>query len=205
MIDNYADLTLGTYLDIDEVLNTEAEEIDKQVAIVSILSGIREEELLQMPLPDYAVMAVKTDFLKKPCPLAPLPDELVFDGVRYIPTKDFINLTTAQFVDFQTFAKKGTAAMPELLSVLLIPEGHRYNDGYDLARLRESIKGQPLAVALSLSAFFFDSFRTSCEVTITSSIKAAKKTKDKKMRAQITEALKTIRQLFPTAGDGLQM
>ena len=45
MIDNYNTLPLGLYLDIDAVLQSDAEEIDKQVRIIALLDGTTPEEI----------------------------------------------------------------------------------------------------------------------------------------------------------------
>ena len=155
MIDNYTNLPLGLYLDIDAVLQSDAEDIDKQVRIIALLDGTTPEAVLALPLKEYSAKAAATEFLRHDCPPISAPSRVISGDLVLIPTKDFTNITTAQYVDFQTFSKGGTAKLPELIAVLLVPEGRNYNDGYDVAQVVRVVRDLPLPVALGLSAFFF--------------------------------------------------
>ena len=198
MIDNYTDLTLSLFLEVDRVLRSEADEIDKQVAIIALLSGKDESEILAMPLPDYSALAAKTDFLRHECPPASAPSRLICGGFTLIPTQDFTKITTAQYVDFQTFSKGGVDKLAELLAVLLIPEGCKYNDGYDFADVVKAVGSVPLPVALGLSAFFFGALSASIRASLTS-LDFQKIPKEK--REQLTK--EAGRLLHLTSGAGL--
>ena len=50
MITTYEALTMGQYQDIDRITRAEGDELDKQVAVLSILTGKDEGELLRLPL-----------------------------------------------------------------------------------------------------------------------------------------------------------
>ena len=196
MIDNYNDLTLGTYLDIDAVLRSEADDVEKQVRIIALLSDRTERDILELPLADYAALAAKTDFLRHECPPVTAPAR------AYIPTQDFTKITTAQYVDFQTFSKEGTEKLAELLSVLLIPEGKTYNEGYDFLQVVADVKTLPLPVALSLVGFFFARLSESTLASLTS-LEGLTKKGNKKNRKKIEKALAQAREML--AGVGLQM
>lgn len=174
MIDNYNTLTLGLYLDIDAVLQSDAEDIDKQVRIIALLDGTTPEAVLALPLKEYSAKAAATDFLRHDCLPISAPSRVISGDLVLIPTKDFTNITTAQYVDFQTFSKGGTAKLPELIAVLLVPEGHNYNDGYDVAQVVRVVRDLPLPVALGLSAFFFGQLVQSIQASLTSLESAAK-------------------------------
>ena len=156
MIDNYDDLTLGRHLEIDGILHTEAEEIDKQVAIIAILCDTTEDAILALPLADYAARAGKAAFLAQPCPPADVTDKpLQLAGMTLIPQADFTKIVTAQYVDFQTLVRDFPATLPQILAIFLVPEGHAYNEGYDIAEVQEAVRQMPLALALGYASFFF--------------------------------------------------
>ena len=67
MIDNYDALTLGAYMRVNAVLETDADELQKQVEIIAILADKSPDEVLLLPLTDYAELAKKTAFLRVPC------------------------------------------------------------------------------------------------------------------------------------------
>ena len=193
MIDNYAALPLGTFMELDAINRSDAEDLDKQVAIVAKLAGKDERDILDLPIPDYTALAAKTDFLRHECPPATAPSRLICGDFILEPTKDFTKITTAQYVDFQTFSKKGIDALPDLLSVLLIPEGHKYNDGYDLAQVKETVLQLPLPAALGLSGFFFERLLASIQASLTSLEGVAKMVPATK-KTETLERLETIRQ-----------
>ena len=168
MIDNYKDLPLSLFLRIDKVLTSEAEDIDKQVAVIALLSGCEEADILAMPVTDYASLAGKAAFLSEPCPSVPAAATIQAEGFTLVPVKDFTRITTAQYVDFQTFARDIPQSLPRLLSCLLVPEGHSYNEGYDMAAVHRAVEALPLPVAMGLSAFFFASLRESIAASLAS-------------------------------------
>ena len=199
MIDNYAALPLGLFMELDAINRSDAEDLDKQVSIIARLAGLDERDVLDLPLADYSALAAKTDFLRHECPAATAPSRLISGDFVLVPTKDFTQITTAQYVDFQTFSKKGIDALPDLLSVLLIPEGHKYNDGYDIAKVKETVLELPLPAALGLSAFFFERLVASIQASLTS-LEGVSKMVPASRKAEAREKLETIRQAIRGLG-----
>lgn len=199
MIDNYNTLTLGLYLDIDAVFQSDAEDIDKQVRIIALLDGTTPEAVLALPLNDYAAKAAATEFLRHDCPPISAPSRVISGDLVLIPTKDFTNITTAQYVDFQTFSKGGTAKLPELIAVLLVPEGRNYNDGYDVAQVVRVVRDLPLPVALGLSAFFFGQLVQSIQASLTS-LESAAKSLPKRRRAELERKAEDLQGILRGVG-----
>ena len=203
MIDNYNDLPLGTYLDNDAVLQDAAlDDLDKQVRIIAILSSMTPDEVLALPLPDYAALARQTDFLRHECPPVTAPSRVIVGERVYVPVQDFTKICTAQYVDFQTFSKEGTAKLPELLAVLLVPEGKTYNEDYDFAQVAADVRTLPLPVALSLVGFFFASLSGSILASLTSLDSLIAKA-PKEQRKALEKTASNLRETL--AGLGLQM
>lgn len=202
MIDNYQALTLGRYMKVNEVLTGDDEDIDKQVKIIAILSDKTEDEILALPLADYTQLASQTDFLRAYCK----PTEIA-DGWRLedlVPTSDFRKITTAQYVDFQTFSKDFPASAPELLAVFLVPEGHKYNEGYDFADVVARVKEIPMPDALGLVAFFFARFLKLTEDSLNSWGKDLTMTSDRKTKERIATRIAEVETLLRSVGVGSQ-
>lgn len=199
MIDNYNTLTLGLYLDIDAVLQSDAEDIDKQVRIIALLDGTTPEAVLALPLKEYSAKAAATEFLRHDCPPISAPSRVISGDLVLIPIKDFTNITTAQYVDFQTFSKGGTAKLPELIAVLLVPEGRNYNDGYDVAQVVRVVRDLPLPVALGLSAFFFGQLVQSIQASLTS-LELAAKSLPKRRRAELERKAEDLQGILRGVG-----
>lgn len=201
MINNYKALDLGRFMKIDRILRTPAEEIDKQVQIVAILADMTEAEVLQLPLADYQRMALQIGFLGAECP----PEEVTGEPFQagdwlLVPTKDFTKINTAQYVDFQTFAKDYPSTIPELLSCFLVPFGKSYNDGYDIAEVQQAVRELMLPKAIGLTAFFFNSFRKSIEGTLHS---LELKTRNPETRARMAKTKRMAETALLALGGGL--
>ena len=208
MIDNYTDLPIGRYLDIEAVSrDTALEDIDRQVRIIAILSGRTERDLLAAPIAEYADLAAKTAFLARPCPAGRTARQYIAGDFTLIPTADLTRVTTAQYIDFQTLAPQGDARFVELLSAFLIPKGCKYNEGYDIAEVQAAIR-EHLSVqdAIALSAFFLKRFTALMRATLRSSERAAKGIRNREKRAAaMREVEKTKALLSDFAGGGLRM
>ena len=203
MIDNYNDLTLGTFLEADAILRTDAEEIDKQVDLIALLSGMTRSDVLALPLEDYAALANKTAFMREECPPATAPDRVIVGELVLNPVRDFTKINTAQYIDFHTFSKGLPQTLPELLSVLLVPSTARaYNEGYDAASVQDAVRSLPLPVALGLVGFFFARLSDSIAASLTSLEKMTKSLpRGKAMR--VVKMAEDMRSRL--AGLGLQM
>lgn len=203
MIDKYEALTLGTYMRVNEVLESDAEDLDKQVEIIAILSGMAVDEVLLLPLADYSRMAAESAFLRKPCPPTPIAEGYRFGDLA--PVLDFTKINTAQYVDFQTFSKDFPRSLPQLLSVFMVPEGKAYNEGYDSRKVQEQVKQMPFPDALGLAAFFFGRFLELTMDSLTSWATEMRKSKDPLEIARMGEKILEVRMLLESAGVGLQM
>lgn len=195
MIDSYNKLTLAAWEKIAALDNrTFEEDIDRQVAVLSILDGRSEAELLKLPLPEYIALVPKADFLFK----EPKPSTIASRGLRrlklddtvLVPTTDLRKITTAQYIDFQTLLQQ-KADIAQLLSCFLVPEGKEYCDGYDIGEIH-TLLAETLTVpdALSLRAFFLRKFSDSMRNILTSSqlmTALAPRKARKEMRRKIRE------------------
>lgn len=161
MIKDYNHLCVGKYLDIQKVAkDEELSDIDKQVAIIAILSDMTEDEVLDLPILDYRACAEQSKFLEKPIDVPKqIASSYDLDGWVLIPTTDIRKMTTAQYIDFQTYSKQGEDKLIEVLSCFLIPKGKKYNEDYDILEVQKAIKDYlGIAHCLALSAFFLNRF-----------------------------------------------
>lgn len=155
MITNYNDLPLGAYLDIVDINNDETREAnDKNLAILSILTGQSEDDLLNLLIGEFSLLMQKAAFLSEPLPRKEKPEKSYHLGTFTLDVMaDVAKMTAGQYIDFQTFAASNDIA--GMLSTILVPHGHTYGDGYDPADVRAAILAQlPIVDANALAAFF---------------------------------------------------
>lgn len=156
-ITSWDNCPINTYYRIDECLSSERPDYEKQIELISILCDVEEDEIWALPLTEVAGLAKSIDWINK----FDFDRDLKIKKIKIGDIKcnvqpDLYNFTVAQYVDFQTYWKKGkTQNLAEMLSVFIIPEGKTYNQGYDMLEFQHLIgENVPLTTAQSLCFFF---------------------------------------------------
>lgn len=160
IIDNYRDLTIGAWAEIARITkDKDKEEIDIQVQVLSVLTGKSEAFLLNLPLDEYSNLARRMQFLEFVLPdfFQGVSEVYKLDGIELVPVTDRRKVTTAQYVDFQSFHQAGRDEyIVEILSCLLVPKGKKYSQDYDIAEVQDAIRnGMNVYEAMSLYGFFY--------------------------------------------------
>ena len=204
MITTYEALTMGQYQEIDRITRDPArEELETQVGILAILTGKTEPELLRLPLAEYTTLAGQSAFLREP--LAQVPKvrrEYECGPFKLRPAKDYTRLTTGQYIDFQGFTKN-ELDFCGLLSVLMVPAGKTYGEGYDPLEVREAIRDHlPMPDGMALIAFFLRKYAALIRASLTYSENALQRVKDPRKRAAIQSRIAQARNLLRIAGVG---
>lgn len=194
MITSFQDLTLGAFLRL-QAIPDDIEPLDRQVSILAVLSGCTEDDILRLPLDEYGRRVAASRFLDNDLPQR-LPQRSYKVGAYELETvRDFKKMTTAQFVDFKTFADSAAGddralanLTVELLSCMMVPKGRDYCDGYDpvdvQAAIREHLRADD---AVALSAFFLARWMRWSHRILTSSRRAARKAGRKDLLEKIRQ------------------
>lgn len=206
MINSYKKLPIGKYLQIVEIVKKEQDEVTEQVEIVSVLSGIPEADLLAMSIHDYKALAAQTDFLRKG-PAADavpkIPKQYKVGDYILIPAMDSKNITTAQYIDWQSWQKQGDDKMVESLSCLLVPKGCSYCDGYDIEDVQEAIRENfSVMDVVALMAFFLTSWQTSVTRSLDYSREMAMRIPNKEKREEMLKEIARLETALRKNGDG---
>lgn len=191
-------VSIKKYYDILDIINDSDDEITKNVKIVALLMDKDEEEIWNMDMiqaGDYISRLQflgKFDFPKNPNMNIKLP------GYDLEVIKDITKITVAQYVDFQNYVKMPLReGMEKILSVFLIPEGCRYNEGYDIIDLQNVIReNMSFRVGQSLFAFFLKRYGESLISSLAYYRKQIRKEKNPQMTEKMEEAVKEIQKKF---------
>ena len=208
IIDNYRDLPIGLYLEICDIDRREdLEDINKQVSIISVLTGMAEEDIYNLPLEEYRELAAKSQYLRHPYEGEILTAKNYIVGkFTLVPVEDYRKITTAQYIDFQTFAKDAERNIVELLSCMLIPKGKKYNQDYDVLEVQKALREHLcVADALSLLAFFFVQYRQSIKDSLTYSREMAMRLRDPEKKRRMLREIQKEEDRLLKLGDGLRM
>ena len=126
IIDNYRDLPLGKYEEIVRLCREEMTEVDRRVAIIAVLAGLTEDEVLHLPLDVFTDYSARSRFVERECPENMVPavvKSYTLGGMVLVPVTDIRKITAAQYIDFQNFAQDKENHFIELLSCFLVDRG----------------------------------------------------------------------------------
>ena len=205
MIDNYNDLTVGKYQEIRVLLNGEVvDEYSTNIQLVSILSDMTEDEVLSLELTQYKALNQKLSFLLQEPPKRMIANVYKIGGYELETMLAIDKMSVAQYVDYQTFVKDTDKFLVEMLSIFLIPKGHKYNEGYDIIEVQKAIRDNLSIVdAMSLSAFFLLWYQSLTKATLTSLIKRVKKMKKQMKNPMEIQKMEEAIANLENAGVGL--
>lgn len=181
MIDSYDKLTIGKYKEIMDIDKTMSD-IDIMTELVSILSDKSIDEIESLPLSEFNDMVRRTSFLKdKPKPYKIMPRKVTINGKRYNVEKDAFSITAGQYIDYRSYVKTLDDIednLPKIMTVFLIPDGHKYGEGYNLMELADEFgRSVSVGLATSVSAFFLALSRSSIKASLRSLASTIRKTK----------------------------
>lgn len=149
------DLTIGQYERICSIFKEDIDDEEKMIGVVTVVYGITEDEVMRQPLTKTREMIASVEGLKTSPDHVRTKKRYRLKGKLYNVCLDADKITTAQYIDYQTYSKDLERNIAEILSVVLIPRGKRYGEGYDVAKLIGDIRESfPLGDALSIAKVF---------------------------------------------------
>lgn len=205
IIDSFNKLTLGKYAEIREITKDESlDEVDRIVAILSVLTGASEDDILHLPIAEFTDLSAKAKFLSADgFQAGRIAKKYKVGEWELIPVTDYRKLETCQYIDFKTYAPDVDNRMVELLSVILVPRGHRYNEGYDIIELQEAIRdGMTVTEAATIVGFFLTLWPKLIKDSLNFSRQEAMGIKDKAKREEILKKIREQEERLRTNGDG---
>ena len=157
MVTSYKEMTLQMYEHLSKIAESDTDDIEKQIQMVSVLTGKSVKEVEDLPISVYHDLAKKTVFLMREPEIEQIKSNTVKINERvYVITNDVTKITTAQYIDFQEYMKQGKN-LANVLSTLLVPKGEKYGDA-DFLEVKKDIERLPICTALGLYAFFLQRF-----------------------------------------------
>ena len=135
-------------------------------------------------------------FLEKELPLknVKLKYTYILNGRKYDSNINLTMIKTNQFIDFTTYTREKDVRYEKLLSVFMVPNGHKYNDGYNMKEVQDDILQMSIADVQSLAFFMMEQFRAFA-VIFQRYLETEMKTMPKDLQKIMTEASKTIKDL----------
>lgn len=166
---SWKDITVDQYISIMRILKDDTlGDKDKMYEICQICYS---EDIRQLPINEALECAENINTL--------LSQEIKTSAVKNIKSITFANtkfkvtqaedITFGQFTDFQTLISQGYDKIAELLSILLVPSGAKYNDGsYSIKEIVDDIRKLDVSTAYSLINFFLNTLKRRSIITLCS-------------------------------------
>ena len=146
---NWSNITLEQYLEIQAI--KEIDSMDVMVELIRILFKIEDPESL--PYTEFIKYSQELSFMSKDIERVPLKDTYQINGRNYKLENNVMKLTTSQVIDYRNYSKEDNH-IAKILSVFLIPEGHKYNDGYDIEQVINDLLDLDIQTVVSILDFF---------------------------------------------------
>lgn len=137
MIKSYNKMPVRMYEELTKIIRTEKKEEMRNIAIAALLSGHTKEDILNMPFEEAVRIFCECGFIFEKPKADGLRKVYKVGDWRLKLMRDE-EMTCQQGLDLELFGKKGDII--SILTCMLIPEGvEKYNEGYDLVKLRNDI------------------------------------------------------------------
>lgn len=138
IVDCWEEMSISQFIELGQILSADIPETYKTVNAISALSNVSVDDLENMRLSYFNTLKSQLEFLNTEIPKVKHKNRYVLNGRIYKLDADLSAITTAQYMDYQTYIKENNPI--KLVSLWLIPEGHQYNDGYSLEQVMLDIR-----------------------------------------------------------------
>lgn len=194
MIDSYDKLPIGLYLQLCDADERAADDLERMTERVALLSGMSEQDVLNLELPEFQKRCEVSRFLERDAPTGKLADKYSIGDFVLIPCRDMRKMTAGQYIDYQAYCKQKDVHIVDILSCFLVPKGMKYNDGYDIEGVKTAISDNLSVVEVNaLFSFFVASLLSLTQASLSCSERAAMKMKDSPKKTEILKELATVR------------
>lgn len=198
---NWNEMPLGLWQKEQEIIrDQETDTVDKNVRLVALMYDMTEEEAYNTELNEFSQMLDGIGWLSQLPTVPQVSPAYNLNGNVYVVTLNPQKVTTAQYIDFKSFDPNDVSKIHLILSTVMIPSGHAYNDGYEIETVQQDILDYlRVPHALSIVRFFFQYYKAltmNSLHSLTQSLKKeARRTKDREKRNQIMQQIKKTEDL----------
>lgn len=158
------DLPLAKYLKTLEIFNDASlSDLDKNIEILAIYADTTVDSILKLRpdvVEEYFAEMSNSISSYKPSN-SKRPKKIKINDQVYTINYNIGKLNMAQYIDFQQIIVKKNYLenLPALLSIFIIPKGHKYNDDYDIIELRRILENN-ITLDEALSIIFFSKMKS---------------------------------------------
>lgn len=148
-----------TWFDVSLRQFKELQKIEEEITDIDELatrrmSVVLGEDVEQLTIPEFVEKTKDCEFLATPIPTVKVKQKYTINGCSYIAMLNPFEMSMGQYIDFKNM-QGVKAEWEQLLTIILIPENHKYNDGYDLEQAKKDFLNLPIPDIMAIANFFF--------------------------------------------------
>ena len=193
---SWRDVTINEYYELVDIMEDDCEDYEKEVRAIAFLNSMDENEVWNLSIPQFRELQKSKQWITK------------FDI-----NQNVTDFTVAQYIDFQTFwphRNEMRKYIGSILTCFVIPHGMKYNEGYDIQKLAETIKESvDIMTANEIIFFFLSSFLNSTRATLTylkaKAMRTERRMKKGRNKEEMLKVLDQIDQLQKSILDGFRL
>jgi hypothetical protein len=157
---SWKDITIGQFIESHEVYQADyPEPLDREVALLSALSGQSEDEILRMRRSDFVEAIKELSFLSDLSTISTKwPKYFIIKRRVFKPVQNLQKLTAGQYIDLMSFSKDPMPNLHKILATLCLPVKYFRAQKYDGAKHGELSKffhdNLTMDIAYPIAVFF---------------------------------------------------
>jgi hypothetical protein len=209
-IKSWREISINTYYEICDICEDDTlGEAEKNILILSILTGKTEDEIYDLPITEVQELFSKITWLDD----FKLNENVKFKkinicGDKYIVDADLTHFTTAQYIDFQTLWSKNDLKKyyGNILACFIIPKGKKYGQDYDVNELANKLRDEvDIMTANEIIFFYLIKLQNLIKSSVIYLDKMKMKLKKRIPQEQYTEVEKLLEQNKKDISSGLNV
>jgi hypothetical protein len=194
---SWDDITVAQFQALKNMENEVYPElIDKGIVMVDIVYDVDSRNISYS---DFEILVKSlNDFIGTKIEKKKAKASYTVNGTKYCVDLDYANFTTSQFIDFTTYKKENDYV--GMLSVVLIPEYHKYSDGYDMQKVKNDLEFISVTDAFAIMNFFLIASTRFIQLTLTYLRRKIKRMKSmpREQKMMITSQMKELETIMGT-------
>lgn len=178
---SWEELTWKEYEQLEQMLSADIPAAYKTVNVISLLSGQSVESLERLPMSQFQKLLPHIEFLDSEYDTHAVQMQYTINDRVYNLRADITQITTSQYIDYSAYMQEEQKDIVKLTSVFLVPDGHEYNDGYDLGTVWGDINDMCWLDVRAIAFFFriqLGAFILILKSSLTQTMKKTKATKE---------------------------
>lgn len=164
--ENWDDVSLKKMIDIEYLDKSQLSQMKKTIKLISILTGIEYETLLNINIEDFNKLDLA--WMQEKISINDLQNIITIDGKRFGIVKDLKQLSLGEYADLDEYSKSDSKNLHYIAAILIRPiiqeDGDLYIiEKYDSKTLEDRanlfLEKMKLSQILGMSSFFLTSVK----------------------------------------------